>query len=119
MLPMKIYLRRCSRRFDGILILYETHLKIEVDNPRQFDCKCRSINVKNAKFNWTRTAMSLKFPTFSRRFRTLLSLGGPTRLSNRRGVQINVWNCTFPKTNKRWVSNKRPGPFKLLNFIVE
>ena len=42
-----------------------------------------------------------------------------SRLSNRRGVQINVWNCTFPKTNKRWVSNKHPGPFRLLNFIVE
>ena len=38
-------------------VLYcKTILKIE----RQFDCvcKCRSVNVKNAKFDWTRTAMS-------------------------------------------------------------
>ena len=36
-----------------------------------------SLATWNSTFNWTRTAMSLKFPTFSRRFRTLLSLGGP------------------------------------------
>ena len=40
-------------------------------------CRLIVCQVKNAKFNWTRTAMSLKFPTFSRRFRTLLSVGGP------------------------------------------
>ena len=38
----------------------KTHLKTEAVNPRQFDrvSKCRSVNVKNAKFDWTRTAMS-------------------------------------------------------------
>ena len=32
---------------------------------------------KMPKFDWTRIAMPLKSPTFSRRFRTLLTLGGP------------------------------------------
>ena len=33
-------------------------LKIEDDNPRQFDqVLCRSVNVKNAKVDWTRIAM--------------------------------------------------------------
>ena len=51
---------------------------MEDDNPRQFDrIKHRSVNVKNANFDWTRIAMSLKSPTFSSRFRTLLTLGGP------------------------------------------
>ena len=32
--------------------------KMEDDNPRQFDqVSCRSVNVKNANFDWTRTAM--------------------------------------------------------------
>ena len=44
---------------------------MEDDNPRQFDrVKHRAVNVKNANFDWTRIAMSLKSPTFSRRFRT-------------------------------------------------
>ena len=51
---------------------------MEDDNPRQFDrVKHRAVNVKNANFDWTRIAMSLKSPTFSSRFRTLLTLGGP------------------------------------------
>ena len=32
---------------------------------------------KMSKFDWTRIAMSLKSPTFSRSFRTLLTQGGP------------------------------------------
>ena len=53
-------------------------LKIEDDNPRQFDqVQCRSGNVKNAKFDWTRIACLSSLPTFSRRVRTLLTQGGP------------------------------------------
>ena len=40
--------------------ILKTHIikKIEDDNPRQFDqVLCRSVNVKNAKVDWTRIAM--------------------------------------------------------------
>ena len=53
-------------------------LKIEDDNPRQFDqVMCRSACVKNAKFFWTRIAIFSSLPTFSRSVRTLLTQGVP------------------------------------------
>ena len=52
---------------------------MEDDNPRQFDrVKHRAVNVKNANFDWTRIAMSLKFHYlfhFGLLGPTLLSLG--------------------------------------------
>ena len=68
-----LYVHKIQKK--NILILKfkkPIYLKIEDDNPRQFYCKCRYVNVKNAKFERTRTAMPLT--TFSRRF--FGSLGG-------------------------------------------
>ena len=40
-----------------LISIVKTH-EIEDDNPRQFDqVLCRSVNVKNAKVDWTRIAM--------------------------------------------------------------
>ena len=58
--------------------MYTQKIKIEDDNPRQFDqVLYRSENVKNASLIGPELQMPLKSPTFSRRFRTLLTLGGP------------------------------------------
>ena len=65
-----------SDDINGKFLMHKPFKEIEDDNPRQFDqVLCRSVNVKNAKFDWTRTTMSSSLLLIP------LRILGPTLLS--------------------------------------